>query len=75
MFQEDWTALARAEYFRALYVNPERVRITFDHLTEYDANIGAHSRRLRMTEEHGRTVEASSVPRAAVHGALSAPLL
>ena len=44
-----------SEYFRALYLNPARARITVSKLSEYDSNIAAHSRQLRMTEEHGRT--------------------
>ena len=44
-----------SEYARALYVNPTRAQVTHDQLAEYDANIAAHSDRLRMTEDHGRT--------------------
>ena len=43
-----------SEYFRALYLTPA-ARVTRDRFAEYDANIGALSRRLRMTGEHGRT--------------------
>ena len=45
----------RASTRRALYVNPARAQVTHERLAEYDANIGAHSVRLRMTEGHGRT--------------------
>ena len=38
-----------------LYRRPEQAGITPDHLVEYDANIAALSRRLRMTGEHGRS--------------------
>ena len=45
-----------SEYFRALYLAPAAwVKVTRDRFAEYDANIGALSRRLRMTGEHGRT--------------------
>ena len=44
-----------SEYARALYVNPARAQVTHERLARYDANIGAHSVRLRMTEGHGRT--------------------
>ena len=44
-----------SEYFRALYVNPERAAITYSQLSEYDANIVSHSDQLRMTGDHGRT--------------------
>ena len=43
-----------SEYFRALYL-PPAARVTLDRFAEYDADIGALSRRLRMTGEHGRT--------------------
>ncbi len=45
-----------SEYARALYLNPDRdrARVTPARLAEYDSNIVAHSRRLRMTGEHGR---------------------
>ena len=43
-----------SEYFRALYLTPA-ARVTRDRFAGYDANIGALSRRLRMTGEHGRT--------------------
>ena len=41
-------------YAHALYPNPARANITSEQLSTYDANIAAHSRRLRMTGEHGR---------------------
>ena len=44
-----------SEYSRALYVNPARAQITRERRAEYDANIAAHSVRLRMTADHGRT--------------------
>ena len=40
---------------RALFPNPARASVTPERLAEYDANIAVHSRRLRMTREHGRT--------------------
>ena len=39
----------------ALYMNPARAGVTPEQLAEYDANVAAHSRRLRMTGERGRT--------------------
>ena len=48
------TASGESEYARALYLHPERAKISPEALTEYDVNIAAHSRRLRMTIEHGR---------------------
>ena len=60
--------LERLDYARA--TSSQKVRATMpnrcipilhapallpDQFAEYDANIAAHSRRLRMTEEHGRT--------------------
>ena len=44
-----------SEYARALYLDPQRATVAREHMVEYDANIAAHSRRLRMTGEHGRT--------------------
>ncbi len=41
-------------YAEALYL-PDRAAITPDQLARYDANIAAHSRRLRITADHGRT--------------------
>ena len=35
-------------------LNPARANITPDQLSTYDANLVAHSRRLRMTGEDGR---------------------
>ena len=48
------TANGESEYARALYVNPNLARVSPQQLTEYDANIAALSRRLRMTGEDGR---------------------
>ena len=46
----------RSNYGQALSLNQTaRAKITRDRLAEYDANIEAHSRKLRMTGEHGRT--------------------
>ena len=42
-------------YAQALAPLPARAHVPADELAEYDANIAAHSRRLRMTGEHGRT--------------------
>ena len=47
-------ANGESEYARALYLNPARASITLEQLSAYDANIATHSRRLRMTGEHGR---------------------
>ncbi len=44
-----------SDYAQALSPPPARARVTLDQFAEYDANIAAHSRQLRMTEEHGRT--------------------
>ena len=44
-----------SDYAQALSPLPARTRVTADQFAECDANIAAHSRRLRMTEEHGRT--------------------
>ena len=44
-----------SDYAQALHPRPTRARVTADQFAEYDANIVEHSRRLRMTEEHGRT--------------------
>ena len=49
-----FTANGESEYARALYVNPNLSRVSPQQLTEYDANIAAVSRRLRMTGEDGR---------------------
>ena len=51
---ETGAAGGESEYFRSLYLTPA-ARVTRDRFAEYDANIGALSRRLRMTGEHGRT--------------------
>ena len=46
-----------SEYATALglYRHPTRTKVTPEQLREYDANIAALSRQLRMTGEHGRT--------------------
>ena len=46
-----------SEYAMALglYRHPTRTKVTPEQLREYDANIAALSRQLRMTGEHGRT--------------------
>ena len=43
-----------SEFARALYLNPERAKVTPREYADYDANIMRHTRKLRMTEEHGR---------------------
>ena len=43
-----------SEYARALYLNPKLARVTPDQLSAYDANLAAHSRKLRMNGEQGR---------------------
>ncbi len=47
-------ASGESEYARALYLNPALATVTSEQLSAYDANIAAHSRKLRMTGEHGR---------------------
>ncbi len=47
-------ANGESEYARALYLNPTLSTVTPDQFSTYDANIAAHSHRLRMTGEHGR---------------------
>ncbi|MGR3914781.1 MAG: DEAD/DEAH box helicase family protein [Gammaproteobacteria bacterium] len=44
-----------SEYAHALYGNQGQAKFNREQILEYDANIIAHSRRLRMGEEHGRT--------------------
>ena len=44
-----------SDYAQALSPFPARAYVTPDRFAAYDANIIAHSRRLRMTGEHGRT--------------------
>ena len=44
-----------SDYAQALAPHPSRARVTADQFAKYDANIVEHSRRLRMTEERGRT--------------------
>ena len=46
-----FAASGESEYARAL---SSTVRVRPDERSQYDANIAAHSRRLRMTDEHGR---------------------
>ena len=43
-----------SEFARALYLNPARAKVTPREFADYDANIMRHTRKLRMTEEHGR---------------------
>ena len=43
-----------SEYARALYLNPNLATVTPDQLSAYDANLAAHSRKLRMNGERGR---------------------
>ena len=49
-----FTANGESEYARALYVNPNLAKVSPQQLSEYDANIAALSRKLRMIEEDGR---------------------
>ncbi len=44
---------SESAYARTLYT--ARATIGWDEFSQYDANITEHSRRLRMTDEHGRT--------------------
>ena len=44
-----------SDYGLALAPLTARATVAADRFAEYDANIAAHSRRLRMTGEHGRT--------------------
>ena len=43
-----------SEYAQALYLHPKLARVSPEQLSEYDANIVNHSRKLRMTAEDGR---------------------
>lgn len=43
-----------SEFARALYLNPARAKVTPREFADYDASIMRHTRKLRMTEEHGR---------------------
>ena len=43
-----------SEYARALYLNPNLAAVTPEQLSAYDANLAAHSRKLRMNGERGR---------------------
>ena len=49
-----FTGSGESEYARALYLNPNLTAVTPDQLSAYDANIAAHSRKLRMNGEQGR---------------------
>ena len=49
-----FTGSGESEYARALYLNPNLAAVTPDRLLAYDANIAAHSRKLRMNGEQGR---------------------
>ncbi len=49
-----FTPNGESEYAQALYLHPKLARVSPEQLSEYDANIVRHSRKLRMTEEHGR---------------------
>ena len=42
-------------FARALPLRPDRAAVTAERLAEYDSDIAGHSRRLRMTGEHGRS--------------------
>ena len=53
--QGEFASGGESDYAQALNPLPTRARVTADQFAEYDANIVAHSRQLRMTEEHGRT--------------------
>ena len=69
-----FTGSGESEYARALYLNPNLSAVTPDQLFAYDANIAAHSRKLRMNGEHGPGLEALSVPCPAFHRTLPEPL-
>ena len=43
-----------SEYAKALYLNPDRASISSGRFADYDAEVAALSRRLRMTVERGR---------------------
>ena len=47
-------ANGESHYLRGLYPDPGRAAIPTEELADYDAEIAALSRRLRMTPEHGR---------------------
>ena len=49
-----FTGSGESEYARALYLNPNLATVTPDQLSTYDANLAAHSRKLRMSGEQGR---------------------
>ncbi len=49
-----FTGSGESEYARALYLNPGLAKVTPEQLSTYDANLAAHSRKLRMNGEQGR---------------------
>ena len=49
-----FTAKGESEYARVLYLDPNLTRVSPQQLSEYDANIAALSRKLRMNGEDGR---------------------
>ena len=49
-----FTPNGESEYAQALYLNPNLANVTTAQLSDYDANIVNHSRKLRMSEEDGR---------------------
>ena len=49
-----FTPNGESEYAQALYLHPKLARVSPEQLSEYDANIVRHSRKLNMTEEDGR---------------------
>lgn len=49
-----FTPNGESEYAQALFLHPQRARVSPTQLAGYDANIVRHSRTLRMTEEDGR---------------------
>ena len=51
----EFTAAGGSDYGLALAPLTARAKVPVDRLAEYDTNITAHSRRLRMAGEHGRT--------------------
>ncbi len=49
-----FTVSGESEFTRALYLNPNLAAVSLEQLSAYDANIAAHSRKLRMDGEQGR---------------------
>ena len=49
-----FAAGGESEYARALYINPDKAKVGPDRFAGYDAAIAETSRRLRMTDAHGR---------------------